>query len=130
MKKSFTNIILENDRTHNVKLFEFTDKVADYMSVADFVVTKPGGLTSSESLVSNLPMIIVNPIPGQEEENAEFLEKHKVGIWLKKGDDIDFTLKILLNDENLLTDMKENTKNLAKPNATKEICETIIAHEN
>ena len=71
-------------------------------------------------------MIIVNPIPGQEEENAEFLEAKNVGKWLKKGDDIDFYLKILLNDENMLNNMKENTKLLAKPNSTKDICEIIL----
>ena len=58
------------------------------MSISDLVVSKPGGLTTSESLASNLPMIIINPIPGQEEENAEFLESHGVGIWIKKNDDI------------------------------------------
>ena len=59
------------------------------MSISDLVVTKPGGLTTSESLASHLPMVIINPIPGQEEENAEFLESKGIAIWLKKHDDID-----------------------------------------
>ncbi len=126
IKKGFTNMIIENNRTHDIKLLEFTDKVADYMSISDVVITKPGGLTTTESMVSNVPMIIVNPIPGQEEENAEFLEEHKVGKWLRKNDDIDFCLKIILNDENMLNVMKENTKKLARPNSTKDICEIIL----
>ena len=126
MKKAFTDIVMENDRIHNIKILEYTDRVADFMSISDVVITKPGGLTSSESLVSNVPMIIINPIPGQEEENAEFLENAKVGKWIKKGDDVNFILNILLNDENLLNNMKENIKNIAKPNATRDICEIIL----
>ena len=53
------------------------------MAVSDLVITKPGGLTSTEALVSNLPIIAINPIPGQEEDNARFLEHNNVGIWLK-----------------------------------------------
>ena len=126
MKNALTKLVLQYDRMSSVIILEYTDRVAEFMSISDVVVTKPGGLTSSESLVSNVPMIIVNPIPGQEEENAEFLENHKVGKWIKKGDDISFILKILLNDENLLKNMKENTKKIARPNATKDICETIL----
>ena len=50
------------------------------------VISKPGGLTTSECLVSGLPMIIINPIPGQEEQNAEFLEKSGLAYWIKEDD--------------------------------------------
>ena len=55
-----------------VRVLPYTTQVPELMSIADFVVTKPGGLTSTESLVSGLPMVLINPIPGQEEENAKF----------------------------------------------------------
>ena len=54
------------DITNNVKILEFTNQVPELMSISDLVVTKPGGLTTSESLASHLPMLIINPIPGQE----------------------------------------------------------------
>lgn len=126
IKNSFSEIVSSYNREKDVVILEYTDKVAEFMSISDLVVTKPGGLTSSESLVSNVPMVIVNPIPGQEEENAEFLENHQVAKWLKKGDDIDFTLNILLNSDNLLSKMREATKLLAKPYATAEICKIIL----
>ena len=126
IKNHFTKTVLKYDRMQNVAIFEYTNKVADFMSIADVIITKPGGLTTSESLVSNVPMIIVNPIPGQEEENAEFLENHKVAKWLQKGDDVNFILNILLNDSQILLNMKEATKQLAKPNASKDICEIIL----
>ena len=127
MKNNFTKIVLENDRTGSVKILEYTDKVAEFMSISDIVVTKPGGLTTSESLVSNAPMIIINPIPGQEEENAEFLENKKVAKWIKNGDDIKYIFNILLNDEYILNNMKENTKLIAKPNSTADICRIILS---
>ena len=96
------------------------------MSISDLVVSKPGGMTTSESLASGLPMIIINPIPGQEEENAEFLEKKEVGIWLRKNDNITETLHSLFSDTNKLDEMKKNTLLIGHPNATKDICDILL----
>ena len=74
MKESFNNIVQKYNKENSVKILEYTNQVPELMSISDLVVSKPGGLTTSESLASNLPMIIINPIPGQEEENAEFLK--------------------------------------------------------
>lgn len=126
MKLKFENLVKKYSREQDVRIFEFTDKVAEYMSISNLVVTKPGGLTSSESLVSHLPMVLINPIPGQEEENAEFLESKKVAKWIKKDDDINFILNILVNDDTILNNMKENTYLIAKPNATENICKIIM----
>ena len=96
------------------------------MSISSLVVTKPGGLTTTESLTSHLPIIIINPIPGQEEQNAEFLENHKVGIWIRKNDNPDEIITKLFCSENIIEEMRENTKKLAKRNSTKNICETVL----
>ena len=126
MKLNFENLVKKYSREQDVRIFEYTNKVADYMSIANLVVTKPGGLTSSESLVSHLPMVLINPIPGQEEENAEFLESKKVAKWIKKDDDINFIMNILVNDDIILNNMRENTYLIAKPNATENICKIIM----
>ncbi len=126
MKNSFYQIVSDNNRLHNIKILEYTDRVAEFMSIADVVVTKPGGLTVSECLVSNVPMILINPIPGQEEENAEFLESKKVAKWIKNDDDINYILNILLNDENILNNMKKNTYSIAKTSSTEDICKILL----
>jgi processive 1,2-diacylglycerol beta-glucosyltransferase len=96
------------------------------MSISDLVVTKPGGLTTTESLASGLPMILINPIPGQEEENAEFLENSGVAVWLKKDSNFDSIISELLSNKNKLHQMKLNTKILAKKNSTRDICNIIL----
>jgi len=126
MKSSFESIVKENNKENSVKILEFTNKVPELMSISDLVISKPGGLTTSESLASNLPMIIINPIPGQEEENAEFLEENNVGIWIRKHDSVyDIFNKVLSNPEKLKS-MKENTKILAKKYSTADICKILM----
>ena len=124
-----TNTTNTTDITNNVKILEFTNQVPELMSISDLVVTKPGGLTTSESLASHLPMLIINPIPGQEEENAEFLEDKGIAIWLRKNDDSKLIIENLLADSQKLNLMKENTKLLARPHSTETICKMILGTE-
>lgn len=126
MKEDFEKIVTENNRQKNVTILSFTDKVPEIMSVCDLVISKPGGLTTSESLASNLPMIIINPIPGQEEENAEFLENKGVGIWVKKDSTSLDILKSVIDNPEKLHEMKENTKILAKKHSTENICKILL----
>lgn len=126
MRNAFEKIVEENNRTDSIRVFEYTKQVPEFMSISDLVVTKPGGLTTSESLASNLPMVIINPIPGQEEENAEFLEENGIAIWIKKTDDPYKKLENLFSDEKKLADMKENTKKLARKYSTQNICDILL----
>lgn len=126
MQDAFQEIVANSNSSNRVKILDYTQKVPELMSISSLVITKPGGLTTTESLASGLPMIIINPIPGQEEQNAEFLEKSKVGIWLQKNDDIKKVLEtVILNDE-LLEQMRKNTNKFAKKTSTKDICEIIL----
>ena len=126
MKSAFEEIVDTHNKRDSVRILEFTNQVPELMSISDLVVTKPGGLTTSESLASNLPMVIINPIPGQEEENAEFLESKGIGIWLKKSDDASKIIEDLLSNPDKLKDMKEKTSILAQPNSTYNICKILL----
>ena len=127
MKSCFEEIVNQYNKQSSIKILEYTDKVPEFMSISDLVVTKPGGLTTSESLASNLPMVIINPIPGQEEENAEFLESKGIAVWIKKDDNLKEILQRLVNDENKLNYMKENTKLLANKYSTNNICKILLS---
>lgn len=126
MKIAFEEIVSTYNKQNTVKVLEYTNKVPELMSISDIVISKPGGLTTSESLASGLPMLIINPIPGQEEENAEFLEEKGTGIWIRKNDSSYEILNNLLSDSKKLEEMKNNTKILAKKYSTKDICETVL----
>ena len=126
LKESFKEIVNNYNLNNSVKILGFTKKIPEFMQISDLVFTKPGGLTTTECLVSNLPIIIINPIPGQETENAEFLRKSGCGIWIKKNDNISNILNTILNDETKLIQLKNNTKLVAKPNSTKDICNIIM----
>ena len=126
MKKQFEELVIAANRQDSVKILEYTDKVPQLMSVSDLVITKPGGLTTTESLAAGLPIVVINPIPGQEEENAEFLEAHNVAVWIKKDDNVNVILKELLENPEKMKNMKINAKLLAKKNSTKEICEILL----
>ena len=126
MKIAFENIVEEFEAQERVKVLPFTNQVPELMSISSLVVTKPGGMTTTESLASHLPMLIINPIPGQEEENAKFLESKGVGIWIKKDTDVNTLLNDIFSTPDKLEKMKQNTNILAKPNSTKNICEILI----
>ncbi len=126
LKDAFDKIVIEKHKEKDIKVLPFTTMVPELMSISSLVITKPGGLTTSESLASHLPLIIINPIPGQEEENAEFLEQYGCGVWLKNIDDAkEIISSILLNDEKL-QNMKQKSIELSRPNSSKDICKVIF----
>ena len=126
MKSAFEEVVDSNAANSTVKIIEFSNEVPKLMAIANLVVTKPGGLTTSESLASHLPMVVINPIPGQEEENAEFLESKNIAIWIKKSDNSKEIIESLLNNKEKISIMKENTKILARPNSTRNICDILF----
>ena len=126
LKKSFEEIVNKYNLKNSVQIIGFTNKIPKLMQISDVVFTKPGGLTTTECLVSNLPIIIINPIPGQETENADFLENSGCGIWLKKNDNISEILNNVLNDHEKLLKMKIHASLIAKPNSTRDICNIIL----
>lgn len=126
MKESFEELVDELHKQDNVKILEYTDKVPELMSISDLVVTKPGGLTTTESLASGLPIVIINPIPGQEEENAIYLEKNKVAVWIKKEDNVQEILNDLFSNPDKIQEMKIRARLISKKNSTKDICKILL----
>lgn len=107
------------------KLIKFTNEVHRYMNLADVLITKPGGLTVSEALAANLPLITFDAIPGQEEANAKFLLDHGMSISIGRGDNCTEAIEALIKDKNKLREIKENCMTFDKSNSTNELLELI-----
>lgn len=112
-------------KTKNTKLIMYTDEVHKYMHVSDLIITKPGGLTVSEALACNLPMAIFNAIPGQEEENADFLINNNMAVRIGKGSTCVNTIKELLENKEQLESMRNSCENFDKSESTKNILDLI-----
>lgn len=112
----------QNSNCHTHLLY-FTQEVYKYMHAADLIITKPGGLTVSEALASNLPLAVFDAIPGQEEDNALFLEKNNMGIRIPKNKSFHQSLSTLLFNKERLAQMRENCRRFDKSNASKQIIE-------
>lgn len=91
------------------------------MQASDIIITKPGGLTVTEALACNIPMAVFDAIPGQEEENAEFLLKHNMAVRIKDGQSCRQSIIELLNDEDKLEGMKAACKSFDKNDSSKNI---------
>ena len=104
----------------------FTDQVERLMACADFVITKPGGLTTSECLALGLPMIVNAPIPGQEERNADFLLEQ--GVALKAFDNVtlEYRVRYLLAHPAKLADMRHKAHALGRPDAARQVLERVL----
>lgn len=126
MYEAFNDISSKLGNPNELKIFDFISNVPEAMSISSLVVTKPGGLTSSESLASSLPMLIINPIPGQEEENAEFIEQAGAAIWIRPDDNVELIVNNILNSPDMLDKMKECAGKISHKNATKNICEIVL----
>lgn len=105
------------DRT---KLLYFVKNVEDYMHISDLIVTKPGGLTVTESLACGLPMAIYSAFPGQERDNADFLVNENAAVLLNKKNGADQIIE-LLNSPQRLSDMKKKCRELSIPNSAENI---------
>lgn len=103
------------------KLFEFITNVEEYMHFSDLVVTKPGGLTVTESLACTLPMAIYNAIPGQENDNAQYLISENVAVSLTDPKTGGKQIAELVKDKEKLRTMRENCKKIRKENSALNI---------
>jgi processive 1,2-diacylglycerol beta-glucosyltransferase len=104
----------------------FTDKVEWLMACADLVVTKPGGLTTSECLAMGLPMIANAPIPGQEERNADYLLEQGVALKAFDAVTLEYRIRYLLAHPAKLEDMRAKARALGRPRAARLVLDIVL----
>ena len=116
---------LKHKNYPNVKFFGYIDNIQELMAVSDIVITKPGGLTISESLIRELLPIFIAAIPGQETANAKILESYGIGLIVRRAEDIKDKVLDYITHPDKLNRAKENIKRVRKPNVLREICNVI-----
>jgi len=112
---------------YETRVLGFVDNVDAYMHAADVLVTKPGGLTISEALVANLPMVLMRPLPGQEERNARYLVQRGAAVRARRAADLARTVSALLDDETRRSALREAAAALGHPDAAMRIADRILA---
>lgn len=110
---------------HKVFVWGYSHNIQEFMSVATFLISKPGALTISEALTRELPMILHDPIPGPEMDNAKFVSDNGAAIWVKHQDTLDAVVREVLSDATILPKLKANAKMLKKPYASDNIADII-----
>jgi processive 1,2-diacylglycerol beta-glucosyltransferase len=104
----------------------FVTNVHELMEIADVIITKPGGLTTAEALAKSLPMIIVNPLPGQEAFNTRILVSAGMAVKAESRSDSVRLLENLLDNPAEMDKMKEAMKIYAKPNSADDIADFLL----
>ena len=110
-----------------VRVFGYSNEMHKMMHAADVLVGKAGGLTVSEALSVGLPLIIYNPVPGQELYNVDFLVNYGAGLLSRDEDDVVEKVKFLSTHPERLEQMAANAGTLGKPEAAQTICERVLA---
>lgn len=129
INKKLEGILTKRARKYKKKLVVLghVDNVDELMEISSLVITKPGGLTAAEALAKDLPMIIVRPIPGQEQKNTEFLLSQGVALRAQDREDIAALVReLLLNNNNKLMEMRARAAEFKKPNAAMDIAELVL----
>jgi len=114
------------ERPGKIVPFGFVNNMHELMAASDFAVTKSGGLTSSECLALGLPMIIVSPIPGQEERNADFLLENGVALRANAPAHLIYKVRQLIADPERQESMREAIRRVAKPRAAMDIAAEVL----
>lgn len=105
----------------------FTTTIERVMACADVAITKPGGLTTSECLAVGLPMLVVSPIPGQEERNADYLLERGAALKAHDAAGLEYRVRRMLAEPQLLTGMRQTLKGLGRADAADRVLDQVLA---
>lgn len=129
LKEHLTSKYSNHYHNKTLTILGYTSKVASIMFNCDLLITKPGGLTTSEAVVSNIPMMIPFTIPGQETDNRDFLVEKKCAVYINNLNKLNSEINKLIENPKLLTELKNNMKNLSLsycPDKLYDLCMNLI----
>jgi processive 1,2-diacylglycerol beta-glucosyltransferase len=117
---------LESTPQVQLRQLGFVDYADDLLAASDLVISKSGGLITSEVLARGVPMVVVSPIPGQEEWNADFVTGAGAGVQLRIAEMAPYAVYSLLADPERLAIMRRNSARIGRPRAALEIAEHVL----
>ncbi len=109
-----------------IRIEGFTKRMNDWMSMSDCVITKPGGLTMAECISCRLPAFLMNPVPGQELENALYLEARQAARICRNAQELNAALGSALDQPEILESMRRHMDTLRTPPASAQITQELI----
>ncbi len=111
-----------------VRVVGYTHQVRVYMGAADLMLTKPGGLSTTEAFYKRLPVIAMNAVPGCETRNLEFFTKTSLALSTSKLKELPSLVKSTLSSDSLLSEISSNMATLFSGNPTETLCEYVMAN--
>jgi processive 1,2-diacylglycerol beta-glucosyltransferase len=129
-KKVHKQIMQQTSGLKEFKVFGYIKDLSWVMGAADILISKPGGLTTSEALAKQLPMVLTDPIPGQEERNVQFLTRHHVARVARTKEDLIHIVSDLFRHPKKLQAMRHRAKFLSKPFSAWEAARVIFGMAN
>ena len=115
---------------NETKVFGFVDNMQELMTVSDVIFSKAGGLTVSECMAKGLPMIINKVIPGQEEDNVNYLVSKGAAVKVSNFSEVAFVVNDLLSNSNKVLAMKEAARTIGKPNSATDLADFVVKKVN
>jgi processive 1,2-diacylglycerol beta-glucosyltransferase len=116
-----------NSSKVDFKVMGYVDEMPSWMGAADLLVSKPGGMTSAEAMASSLPMVIYDPIPGQEERNSDQLLEKGVAIKCNEISILGYKVAQLLGEPARMEQMKKAARKMGRPHAAESVVKTLLA---
>jgi processive 1,2-diacylglycerol beta-glucosyltransferase len=103
------------------------DYMDDLVAASDLAITKAGGLIVSEILGRGTPLVVVDPIPGQEEWNADYVVSVGAGVQLRRAELAPYAVRRILSEPSRLAEMRERARGAGRPRAALDIAETVLS---
>jgi processive 1,2-diacylglycerol beta-glucosyltransferase len=108
------------------KVLGWVENMHEWMLAADLMVSKPGGGTLNEGFACGLPMLAIDPLPGNEQRNCQWIEKWGCGVWIKSPANLAPTVARLLARREELESLRAKARSLARPRAAYDAAEEIL----
>jgi processive 1,2-diacylglycerol beta-glucosyltransferase len=124
LKEEVTHLV--RGRPDDFRVFGYTDEMPDFMGAATILLSKPGGMTTAEALARGLPMVILDPIGGQEERNSDVLLEAGAAVKCTEVTVVAHKLKKLLQNPERILAMSENARALGRPSAARDIARIVL----